>query len=103
MVAHIRQRFEEGSLSEIVVASADGQNFQELLEELINAGIPATVLGFQEHCSWAVSHEDIGFVDLEDIEGVFLEPLPRVSLDALPEEGAWLAPFRPLSSLLSNR
>lgn len=103
MVAHIRQRFEEGSLSEVVVASADGQNFQELLEELIDAGIPATVLGFQEHCSWAVSHEDIGFVDLEDIEGVFLEPLPRVSLDALPEEGAWLAPFRPLSSLLSNR
>ena len=41
--------------------------------------------------------------DLEDIAGVFREPLPRVSLDALPDEGAWLQPFRPLSALLVGR
>ena len=40
---------------------------------------------------------------LEDIPGVFREPLPRVSLDSLPDEGAWLQPFRPLSALLTSR
>ncbi len=30
----------------------------------------------------------------------FREPLPRISLDSLPDDGAWLTPFRPLSSLL---
>ena len=40
------------------------------------------------------------FVDLEDIPGVFREPLPRIGLDSLPDEGAWLTPFRPLSALL---
>ena len=34
---------------------------------------------------------------------MFREPLPRISLDALPEEGAWLQPFRPLSALLTGR
>lgn len=43
------------------------------------------------------------FVDLEDVDGVFREPLPRVSLENLPAEGAWLQPFRPLSTLLSAR
>ena len=40
---------------------------------------------------------------LEDIPGVFREPLPRVSLESLPDEGAWLQPFRPLSALLVGR
>ena len=90
-------------LAGVIVASADGQNFQEPLEELIAAGIPVTVLGFHEHAAWAVGHADINFVDLEDIEGVFREPLPRVNLDNLPEGGAWLQPFRPLAALLNNR
>ena len=34
---------------------------------------------------------------------MFREPLPRVSLDSLPDEGAWLQPFRPLSALLVGR
>ncbi|SLH36428.1 Protein of uncharacterised function DUF88 [Mycobacteroides abscessus subsp. abscessus] len=34
---------------------------------------------------------------------MFREPLPRVSLDSLPDEGAWLQPFRPLSALLTSR
>jgi uncharacterized protein len=31
---------------------------------------------------------------------VFREPLPRITLDALPDDGAWLPPFRPLSALV---
>ena len=49
-----------------------------------------------------MTSQTISFVDLEDIPGVFREPLPRVNLDQLPEEGAWLQPFRPLSVLLNK-
>ena len=100
MVEHIRRRQAEGVLRGVVVASADGQNFHELLDELAADGLPVTVLGFHEHASWAVTSPTISFVDLEDIPGVFREPLPRVNLDQLPEEGAWLQPFRQLSVLL---
>ncbi|MEJ5927787.1 NYN domain-containing protein [Corynebacterium sp. H128] len=103
MLDHIKRRFNEGVLKGVIVASADGQNFRELLEKLAQQGIPATVIGFHEHASWAVGHDTINFVDLEEIPGVFREPLPRISLDALPAEGAWLQPFRPLSALLSSR
>ncbi|WIM67498.1 NYN domain-containing protein [Corynebacterium breve] len=102
MIAHIRRRWDEGVLKGVVVASADGQNFQAILEELVTSGIPGTVIGFHEHASWAVASESIDFVDLEDIPGVFREPLPRINLDHLPEEGAWLQPFRPLTALLHN-
>ncbi|MEZ2122587.1 MULTISPECIES: NYN domain-containing protein [unclassified Corynebacterium] len=102
MLAHIRRRHEEGVLHGLVVASADGQNFRETLEELADE-MPVTVIGFHEHASWAVSSEMIEFIDLEEIPGVFREPLPRISLDSLPEGGAWLQPFRPLSALLSHR
>ena len=103
MLEHIRRRYSEGILRAVVVASADGQNFRELLTQLAGEGIPATVIGFHEHASWAVTDERIEFVDLEEIPDVFREPLPRVSLDALPSEGAWLQPFRPLSALLTGR
>ncbi len=103
MLAHIRRRHAEGVLKGLVVASADGQNFKETIDELIDEGLPVTVLGFHEHASWAVSSDTIDFVDLEDIPGVFREPLPRISLDQLPMEGAWLQPFRPLSALLNSR
>ncbi|HZK32053.1 MAG TPA: NYN domain-containing protein [Corynebacterium sp.] len=103
MLAHIHRRYEEGVLQGLVVASADGQNFQETLEELAEEGIPVTVLGFHEHAAWAVTAPTIEFVDLEDIPGVFREPLPRVNLDQLPEEGAWLQPFRPLSALVQSK
>lgn len=101
MIAHIERRRDEGVLRGLVVASADGQNFLPTIESLVGE-IPVTVLGFHEHASWAVNHPDVTFVDLEDIPGVFREPLPRVSLDQLPVEGAWLQPFRPLSSLVTN-
>ncbi|WJZ03855.1 NYN domain-containing protein [Corynebacterium freiburgense] len=102
MLQHIRRRHAEGTLEGLIVASADGQNFRELLEELA-VNIPVRVIGFHEHSAWAVASEALEFTDLEDIPGVFREPLPRVSLDSLPEGGAWLQPFRPLSALLSGR
>ena len=99
MVDHIKRRYEEGVLRSVAVASADGQNFQELLEQLAAEGIPVTVIGFHEHASWALASEAIRFIDLEDIQGVFREPLPRIDLERLPDGGAWLQPFRPLSAL----
>ncbi|MHC9950035.1 NYN domain-containing protein [Corynebacterium diphtheriae] len=102
MLAHIRKRFEEGDLAGVIVASADGRNFQETLDELASAGVAITVIGFHEHATWALADDRITFVDLEEIPGVFRETLPRVSLDNLPEEGAWLKPIRPLSALLSK-
>lgn len=71
--------------------------------DVARAGIPVQVLGFREHASWALASDTLEFVDLEDIPVVFREPLPRIGLDSLPEQGAWLQPFRPLSSLLTSR
>ncbi len=103
MLSHIALRTRGAGLAGIIVASADGQAFREPLEQLAADGIPVQVLGFREHASWAVTSDTLEFVDLEDIPGVFREPLPRVSLDSLPDEGAWLQPFRPLSALLTSR
>ena len=81
----------------------EGKYFQDMLEELENSRIPTTVIGFREHAAWAVNSDIIEFVDLEDIPGVFREPLPRIDLENLPDEGAWLQPFRSLMSLLKER
>lgn len=103
MLEHIALRRAEG-LGALLVASADGQAFRQPLEEIArDDGTPVHVLGFREHASWALASDTLEFVDLEDIPGVFREPLPRISLDSLPEQGAWLQPFRPLSSLLASR
>ncbi|WP_006242575.1 NYN domain-containing protein [Mycolicibacterium tusciae] len=102
MLNHIALRRSEG-LAGVLVASADGQAFKQPLEEIAREGIPVEVLGFREHASWALASDTLVFVDLEDIPGVFREPLPRIGLDSLPEQGAWLQPFRPLSSLLTSR
>jgi len=102
MLQHIALRYEEG-LAALVVASADGQAFRQPLEEIARGGVPVQVLGFREHASWALASDTLEFVDLEDIAGVFREPLPRIGLDSLPDNGAWLQPFRPLSSLLTSR
>jgi putative heme uptake system protein len=105
MLAHIEQRRSEG-LAALVVASADGQAFRQPLEDIARAGAggtPVQVIGFREHASWALASDSLEFVDLEDIEGVFREPLPRIGLDSLPDQGAWLQPFRPLSALLTTR
>jgi uncharacterized protein len=102
MLNHIALRRSEG-LASVLVASADGQAFKLPLEDIARAGTPVSVLGFREHASWALASDTLDFVDLEDIPGVFREPLPRIGLDSLPEQGAWLQPFRPLSSLLTSR
>ena len=106
MLAHIERRRQEG-LAALIVASADGQAFRQPLEEIartgVGGGIPVQVIGFREHASWALASDTLDFVDLEDIAGVFREPLPRIGLDSLPEQGAWLQPFRPLSALLTAR
>ena len=102
MLEHIAQRSHAG-LAALMVASADGQAFRAPLEEISRDGVPVQVLGFREHASWALASDTLEFVDLEDIAGVFREPLPRIGLDSLPEKGAWLQPFRPLSSLLTSR
>lgn len=102
MLAHIAQRRSEG-LAALVVASADGQAFRQPLEETARTGVPVQVIGFREHASWALASDTLDFVDLEDITGVFREPLPRIGLDSLPDHGAWLQPFRPLSALLTTR
>jgi putative heme uptake system protein len=106
MLAHIELRRQEG-LAALVVASADGQAFRQPLEEIARTGVgaqtPVQVIGFREHASWALASDTLDFVDLEDIEGVFREPLPRIGLDSLPDQGAWLQPFRPLSALLTTR
>jgi putative heme uptake system protein len=106
MLEHIEQRRQEG-LAALVVASADGQAFRQPLEEIARNGAggttPVQVIGFREHASWALASDTLDFVDLEDIEGVFREPLPRIGLDSLPDQGAWLQPFRPLSALLTTR
>lgn len=102
MLAHIAQREREG-LAGVLVASADGQAFRHPLEDIARSGTPVSVLGFREHASWALASDSLDFVDLEDIPGVFREPLPRIGLDSLPEHGAWLQPFRPLSALLTSR
>ncbi len=103
MLDHIELRNHGGGLAGVMVASADGQAFRGPLESIAATGVPVQVLGFREHASWAVTSEALEFLDLEDIPGVFREPLPRVSLDSLPDEGAWLQPFRPLSALLVGR
>jgi uncharacterized protein len=102
MLAHLALRRSEG-LASVFVASADGQAFRLPLEDVARDGTDVTVLGFREHASWALASDTLDFVDLEDIPGVFREPLPRIGLDSLPDQGAWLQPFRPLSALLTSR
>ncbi|MCF8588785.1 NYN domain-containing protein [Gordonia liuliyuniae] len=100
MLNHLQVRRHSPGLAGVIVASADGQAFREPLLELAAEGVPVTVIGFREHASWALTADELEFVDLEEIPGVFREPLPRISLDSLPDDGAWLTPFRPLSALL---
>lgn len=100
MLDHIELRRHTVGLAGLILASADGQAFREPLLEIAADGIPVTIIGFREHASWALTADGLEFVDLEDIPGVFREPLPRIGLDSLPDDGAWLAPFRPLRALL---
>lgn len=96
MLAHISDRARTHRLVRLVVASGDGRNFLEPLEDLARAGVQVVVLSFSEVAGYALESDLLTFVDLEDVPGAFITPLERVRLDALPAEGAWLRPTRSL-------
>lgn len=102
MLEHLSLRISEGNLKLVVVASADGRNFQATLDDLAAKGVRAIVLGFAEECTWAMEDPNLTFVDVEDVDGLFQQPLPRIDLEHLPSGGAWLQPFRPLRALLNR-
>lgn len=96
MLAHISDRTRSRRLVRLVVASGDGRNFLEPLEDLARDGVDVVVLSFSEVAGYALESDLLTFVDLEDVPGAFITPLDRVRLDALPAEGAWLRPTRSL-------
>jgi uncharacterized protein len=96
MLAHIADRARSHRLVRLVVASGDGRNFLEPLEDLARDGVEVVVLSFSEVAGYALESDLLTFVDLEDVPGAFITPLERVRLDALPPEGAWLRPTRSL-------
>ena len=100
MVEHIHRRASTHRLHRVVVASGDGRNFLEPLEQLARAGVEVVVLSFSEVAGYAQESELISFVDLEDVPGAFTSPLPRTRLDHLPAGGAWLPATRPMRALL---
>src|SRR3954453_10961166 len=100
MLDHIHLRARTHRLHRVVVASGDGRNFLEPLEELARGGGQGGVLSFSEVAGYAQESEFISFVDLEDVPGAFTTPLPRVRLDNLPGGGAWLPATRPMRALL---
>jgi uncharacterized protein len=102
MLAHIAERARTHKLRRLVVASGDGRNFAEPLEELARDGVIVSVLSFVEVAGYAQESDLLTFVDLEDVPGAFTTPLPRVRLDNLPEGGAWLQPTRSMRSLLTE-
>lgn len=102
MLDHIEKRARTGRLRRLVVASGDGRNFAEPMERLSRDGVEAVVLSFSEVAGYAQESDALRFVDLEDVPGAFTTPLPRVRLDTLPDGGAWLAPTRPMTSLLQD-
>ncbi len=102
MVEHIHRRAATHRLHRLVVASGDGRNFLEPLEQIAHEGVEVLVLSFSEVAGYAQESDLLTFVDLEDIPGAFTTPLPRVRLDNLPVGGAWLPPTRPMRALLQE-
>ena len=102
MLTHIRSRAGSHRLHRLVVASGDGRNFLDPLEELARSGVEVVVLSFSEVAGYAQESDLISFVDLEDVPGAFTSPLPRVRLDNLPVGGAWLPATRPMRALLHD-
>jgi uncharacterized protein len=101
LLAHVRRRVEEGPMAEVIVASADQyRDFADEDLEHLGERMPLTVLGFREFNRSAIAMEDVTFIDLETIPGLFDQPLTReVPLDLLPPEGAWLPPRASLLDL----
>lgn len=92
MVAHLRQRQQEGSLVHAYVGSNDARCFHEPLLDLVDDGAEVTVLGFAEYAGALSSEEVFEFVDLEDVADLLPVALPRINLESLPPEGRWFEP-----------
>ncbi|WP_369052964.1 NYN domain-containing protein [Kineococcus terrestris] len=102
MLQHIAERRASHRLRRLVVASGDGRNFLAPLEELHRAGVRCVVLSFAEVAGYAQESPLIEFVDLEDVPGAFQVSLGRTRLSALPPEGGWFRPTRPMRALLED-
>jgi uncharacterized protein len=102
MLRHIAERARSHQLVRLVVASGDGRNFLEPLEQIARQGTHVTVLSFSEVAGYALESDLLNFVDLEDVPGAFTSPLDRVRLDALPPEGAWLRPSRSMREVAAG-
>jgi uncharacterized protein len=92
--AYVDRMLRDRVLSELVVASHDGEGLQSYLHELSGRGVAVTVLGFRERAQYAADSSSLGFVDVETVEGAFAFPLPRTNLYDLPEDGVALPPLR---------
>ncbi|GAA4350636.1 NYN domain-containing protein [Angustibacter luteus] len=102
MLEHIADRAAQRRLTRLIVASGDGRNFLEPLEDLARSGVQVVVLSFSEVAGYAMESDLLTFLDLEDVPGAFVTPLERVRLDALPAEGAWLRPSRSMREVASG-
>ncbi|MCC5948633.1 MAG: hypothetical protein JJT89_09280 [Nitriliruptoraceae bacterium] len=92
MIDHLWDRHDAGDLEAVYVGSNDAKAFLEPLTELAGLGVSCNVLGFSEYAGQLSVTDDLRFVDLEAISGLFGEPLPRITLDTLPEDGRWFEP-----------
>ena len=102
MLRHIAERQASHRLRRVVVASGDGRNFLGPLEELHRAGVRCVVLSFAEVAGYAQESPLIEFIDLEDVPGAFQVSLGRTRLTALPPDGGWFRPTRPMRALLDD-
>ena len=67
-----------------------------MLHHLAARSVHVSVLGFREREFLASASSDVGFIDAEDVPGLFAERLPRTNLYDLPHGGRWFDPFTEL-------
>jgi putative heme uptake system protein len=92
MIDHLWRRYEDGDLEAVYLGSNDARAFLAPLTTLADRGVAVSVLGFAEYAGGLSQQDDLRFVDLETIAGLFGEPLPRITLETLPEDGRWFEP-----------
>jgi putative heme uptake system protein len=92
MIDHLWDRFDQGALATVYVASNDSRAFAEPLTALADRAVSVCVLGFAEYAGALTTQPGLRFIDLETIDGLFEEPLPRITLETLPVEGRWFEP-----------
>ena len=91
---HVDTTLTAGSVTELVVASHDGERLAARLQDIAGGPVNVTVLGFRERALFAADHPGLRFVDLEDVPGAFARPLPRTNLYDLTDEGRVLPALR---------